>query len=123
MDEVWKGMSLSSPNHNHNRRRLAAAALNLQDFLACPSTKTGDGSFSGGKATVAVLFSQSPTTSLSLRISSHDDDGGGRPYFMSCLEDLSSSTDLFPSLCKKKGSENEDNSGNWRHKRLMKNRE
>ncbi|GFY87474.1 hypothetical protein Acr_05g0011130 [Actinidia rufa] len=62
-------------------------------------------------------------TTLSLRISSHDDDGGGRPYSMSCLEDFSSSADSFSSLHKKRGSENEDNSGNWCHKRMMKNRE
>ncbi|PSS31231.1 Protein FD like [Actinidia chinensis var. chinensis] len=123
MEEVWKGMSLSSPNHQHNRRSLAAAALNLQDFLACPSSKTGDRPFSGGKVTVAGRLAQPPTTALSLSTSSQDDDGGSRPYFMPCLEDLSSSTDLFPSLCNKRGSENEDNSGNWRHKRLMKNRE
>ncbi|PSR99562.1 Protein FD like [Actinidia chinensis var. chinensis] len=120
MDDVWKGMSLSSPNHN--RRPAAGDALNLQDILACPSTKKGDGPFSGGGA-VAGHLAPPPATALSLRISSHDDDGGGRPYFMSCLEDLSSSPDLFSSLHKKRGSENEDNSGNWRHKRMMKNRE
>ena len=122
MDDVWTGMSRSSHNHNHNRRTAAGDALNLQDILACPSTKKGDGPFSGVGAAAGRL-APPPATALSLRISSHDDDGGGRPYFMSCLEDLSSSADLFSSLHKKRGSENEDNSGNWRHKRMMKNRE
>lgn len=128
MEEIWKSINFSS---------------SLPNPIKDPQKGSGGG---GGGAAASAVFPQAPATALSLNsqqrgVESSDrvrsdpqsqskshDNGGPDPSFLYSLNSpfdaLSPSADPFPAFCKKRPApENDDSSGDCKHKRMIKNRE
>ncbi|KAI8549454.1 hypothetical protein RHMOL_Rhmol06G0025900 [Rhododendron molle] len=116
MEEIWKGINLPSLHHHQN----PATAV----FPPAPATVL---SLSNSPGYDGVRAMESPDRVMPDPQSQNHADSGPDPSFLSSLNSpfdaLSPSADPFPSFCKKRASENDDGSGNFRHKRMIKNRE
>ncbi|OMO87343.1 hypothetical protein CCACVL1_09099 [Corchorus capsularis] len=143
MEEVWKDISLTSLNDhsvisNTNSNHSAFPSMIFQDFLARPLNKelpprrnstvvsiaeetSPFGSLEPTPGTILSLNSGSDfqyletTTVDPLRPNPAVMNGHGAPPF--------GSPTAFPSFCKRRAQENNENSVDRRHKRMMKNRE
>ncbi|KAA8528773.1 hypothetical protein F0562_036128 [Nyssa sinensis] len=146
MEEVWKDITLSSLPH-HPTTIIAAAATSanqhafhgmiLQDFLAHPSHKDPatrvdfdhvPSSARGGRATVFGSSVPPSATNLSLNL-------GSEFHYLQSTDPMRSNPQLqthatvgtpsfvIPTFSKKRAPENDHDSRDRRHKRMIKNRE
>ncbi|OMO75491.1 hypothetical protein COLO4_26108 [Corchorus olitorius] len=146
MEEVWKDITLTSLNDhsgatvisNPNSNHSAFPSMIFQDFLARPLNKEPprrNSTVVSIAEETNIFSSLEPTPGTILSLNSGSDfqyletttdvdplrpnpavmNGHGAPSF--------GSPTAFPSFCKRRAQENNDNSGDRRHKRMMKNRE
>ncbi|KAL5557826.1 hypothetical protein UlMin_034037 [Ulmus minor] len=124
MEEVWNEINLSS-FHDHSSKSISSALI-LQDFFTCrPSNKYPPPpltrhSSSAGEATSRSVFDLRPNPCLRSP-SSFLTPSLGSP-FKSGLES-SDSLPTFPVQTKKRVPESDEDSGDRKHQRMIKNRE
>ncbi|KAB2096498.1 hypothetical protein ERO13_A01G109700v2 [Gossypium hirsutum] len=122
MEEVWGDISLASLNDHPAVTPTANPpsfpSVILQDFLAIPINKempptarSDCGTFLAEETTLFGSLPPTPATLFTLNARSIASVAVKAP------------TPSFPSSCRKKGQENEENSDDPRHKRKIKNRE
>ncbi|KAF7141596.1 hypothetical protein RHSIM_Rhsim06G0017800 [Rhododendron simsii] len=107
MEEIWKGINLSSLHHHQN-----PATTTTTVFPPAPATVL---SLSNSPGYDGVGGMESPDRVRPDPQSQNHADSGLDPSFLSSLNSpfdaLSPSADPFPSFCKKRASENDDGSG------------
>ncbi|XAR61626.1 hypothetical protein NMG60_11016094 [Bertholletia excelsa] len=120
MEEMWKGLSLPSPYQHPMAAASHHHAYNFQDFLTRPSDKL--------PPTRATNDSQEPLSAPPCRCASALSLSYSQKTSHPSLANVGSVSpplgdSVFASLCKKRATEIDENSGDQRHKRMMKNRE
>ncbi|KAG8632296.1 bZIP transcription factor 27-like isoform X1 [Manihot esculenta] len=136
MEDVWKDINLTClqecpiSNPNHHR----PVGMILQDFLVRPFNKDSPTPPSSAGRATDFPNSLAPRTATILTLNSgpspdilESDSVRTRPnnpqlHTHASIGALGSSS-AFPSICKKRVQENDDNTSDRRHKRMIKNRE